>query len=126
MATFTNPYGPYWPLGQIAVAVPGTPEPLTQNLDDKGKSYTQTGSSEYAAQFNQIWLQAGSENTGNVYVVAQGGTKNDTNSIIFSLAPGQYVFIGNSSLNRNTFGLGDFLIDADTADNYVQATGVVA
>lgn len=125
MANYTMPYGPYWPLGQITVATPGTPVPMTQNLNAKGLSYTQTGGSEYAAAFNQIWVQAGTANTNNIYIVVQGGNKNDTNSIVFALAPGQYIFIGTSAQDRNTFGLGDFLIDADTANNFAQVTGIV-
>lgn len=126
MAQYTMPYGPYWPLGRITVATPGTPVPLTQNLNAAGLAYVPTGTSQYAAAFNQILVRAAVANTANIYIVVPGGSKNDTNSIIAFLQPGEFIYIGNSARNLNTFGLTDFLIDADTAANYAQVTGVVA
>lgn len=126
MANYTLPYGPFWPLGRLTVATPGVPVPMTQNLNAIGLTYTQGGTAQYAASFNQLWLRAAVGNTGNTYLVVQGGSKSDTNSIVIFLAPGEFIYIGDSANNRNTFGFNDFLVDADTAGNYLQATGVVA
>jgi len=126
MAQITAPFGPFWPLGRIVVAAPGTPVALTQNLSPKGQTYTPSGSSEYGASFHQYLLQAGTDNTGNVYLIYPGGSKNDTNTIILALIPGQFYALTTTDRNGNTFSLVDFLIDADTAAGYVQVTGVVA
>lgn len=126
MANITAPNGPFWPLGPITVATPGTPVPLTQNLNALGQSYTSTGSSAYAAAFNQWLLQAGAANTGNIYLIYPGGSKADPNTIILALIPGQFYALSTSARNGNVFGLNDFVIDADTANDFVQVTGLVA
>lgn len=126
MATITAPNGPFWPLGRITVATPGTPVSLTQNLSAAGKQYTSTGNSEYAAAFNKITCEAPSANTGNCYLMYPGFAKGDPNGIIRTVPSGTVVEVIASATSRNVFGFGDFLIDADTSNNYLQVTGFVA
>ena len=116
------PYGPFWPLGLITVASAGTPVALSVNI---GQYYTATGKSEYAACFSQIWVFASSGNTGNIYLVSPGGSKNNSGSIIWPLAPGQYIYVGGDFLARNTFDLNSFMIDADNGGATCQVTGYV-
>jgi hypothetical protein len=119
-------YGPFWPFGLITVSTPGTPVPLTQNFTSQQSAFTPTGKSEYAVTFNQFWVEASSTNTGNIYLVAPGGNKTITNSVLFVLTPGQYIFINVPAVNRNVLGINDMIIDADTAGNSCWITGMVA
>jgi hypothetical protein len=116
------PYGPFQPLGLITVTTPGTPIPIYQNI---GSYYTATGASAYAMSFNQVWIRATAANTGAIYLVAPGGSLNNTGSIIWYLNPGEYIFIGADALSRNTYALGDFLIDGATTGNSCTVTGIV-
>jgi hypothetical protein len=116
--------GPFYPFGAITVATPGTPVPLSQNFTTQQQAYLPTGNSEYALNFNQLYVYAPTSNTGNIYLVAQGGSKTITNSILFILPPGQFFFFGTAAPNRNVFGVLDIWVDADTASNTCQATGI--
>ncbi len=116
------PWGPFQPLGLITVAVAGVPVPLTQNI---GTYYSSTGKSEYSMNFNQIWIYASSGNTGNIYLVVPGGSANNSDSIIWQLAPGGFIFIGGDAPSRNTFDLNSFWIDSATGGNSAQITGYV-
>lgn len=117
-----TPYGPFQPLGLITVATPGTPVKLSTNIGDY---YTATGKSEYAMYFNQIWIKAASTNTGNIYLVLPGQPASNTDAIIWALGPGEFIFVGADSPSRNMYGLNSFMLDADTAANAAQVTGVV-
>ena len=114
------PYGPFQPLGLITVATPGTPVPLSQNI---GVYYSSVGKSEYALQFNQVLIQATLANTGNIVLVVPGGSINNTDSIIFTLGPGSYLFLGGDAPARNTFDLNSFWIDSNVGGSSAQVTG---
>jgi hypothetical protein len=116
------PYGPFQPLGTITVATAGTPVALNVNL---GQYYTQTGKSEYAMSWSQLWIRAASTNTGALYLVTPGQTATNTDSIIWYLLPGEYIFIGSDALSRNTYSFNDLMIDAATNGNSCIVTGVV-
>lgn len=116
------PYGPFWPLGLITVTTAGTPVHLDVNI---GNYYSATGKSEYGASFNQIWVYASTTNTGNIYLVSPGQNASNTGAIIWTLAPGGFIFIGADSPARNMYGLNSFDIDATTSGNSAQVTGVV-
>lgn len=116
------PYGPFQPLGLITVTTAGTPVPLTQNI---GTYYAAEGKSEYALQFNQIWIFAPATNTGALYLVLPGQPATNTDAIIWQLAPGTSIQIGSDSPARNVYGLNSFWLDAATSGNTAQVTGVV-
>jgi len=117
------PYGPFQPLGLITVATAGTPVPLTQNI---GVYYSDVGKSEYAISFQTIIFQAPSTNTGAIYIVVAGGSANNSDSIIYTLASGATWSFSADAQSKNRFGLQSFWIDAATSGNAVQVSVYMA
>ena len=135
-----NPQGPLWPLGNIAVATPGTPVRITSLVDPTAvnapESATSPTSDEYTRRAQQITFQGFKANTdglqpntGNVYIILKGGkgsnNRDDTGSIIWVLQPGQTWTLGSSALNRNVFSLYQFYIDADNAADGAQVSAII-
>ena len=135
-----NPQGPLWPLGNIAVATPGTPVRITSLVDPTAvnapESATSPTSDEYTRRAQQITFQGFKANTdglqpntGNVYIILKGGkgsnNRDDAGSIIWVLQPGQTWTLGSSALNRNVFSLYQFYIDADNAADGAQVSAII-
>jgi hypothetical protein len=137
-------HGPDWPLGSIAVAVPGTPVVITSLIDpsDVNEPDTPTpgtsGAGEYTIRAQQILFQgvksnAGSgtvNNTGNIYIVREGagggsGNRTDFGSIVAVIAPGQTFILGSAALNRNVYNPYRYFIDADNANDACQVTLII-
>jgi hypothetical protein len=123
--------GPDWPLGFVAVAVPGTPVNFMVNVDatsiNAPESATSSQAAEYTARAEEILVQAfkpaanGMQlNTGNIYVVRKGagggaGNRNDPGAMVTVLSPGQSLFLTAASMNRNVWSPYRYFIDADNA-----------
>jgi hypothetical protein len=134
-------YGPFWPLGLIAVPTPGTPVSIMSLVDAAGvnapESATSSTSAEYTERAQQIIFdafKAGAApprlgaNTGNIYIVAKSvgaGGVDDRGVIIKVLAPGQSYTLGSSALVRNGFGLYSIFIDADTVADACNVTAII-
>jgi hypothetical protein len=138
--------GPVWPLGQIAVATPGTQVSIMSLVDPSSVNAPETatpgtvGSDEYTCRAYAIIFmpfKAGSgtilaANTSNklVYVVRKptagnGGTA-DTGVVVIALRPGDPPFVlTGAALNRNMFNLYEFFIDADSAGDGMQVTALI-
>lgn len=122
---YGSPNGPFYPFGLITVAAAGTPVPLYQNFTAQQLLYLSTGTSEYSLRVNQLWVLATATNTGNIYLISPGGSKNVSNSILFVIPPGGSFFINVPAIARNTIGMNDLTIDADTGGNTVRITGMI-
>lgn len=134
-----NPQGPIWPLGNIAVPVPGTPVSI-MNLVDAAKTdapETASGatSAEYTPRCSALIFQgfkAGAApprlgaNTGVVYVVMKSvgvGGVGDVGTVIAALRATDPPFILTAAaLNRDVLSPYMFMIDADTANDGCQVT----
>lgn len=137
--------GPVWPLGNIAVATPGTPVNIMSlvdsgNVNDPGAA-TSTTSDEYAPRANAILFQAckagGSHglaiNTGLIYILKKGagsgtGNRDDLGSIIAAIPIGAATtfplsfLLQASPLNRNVLNPYEYFIDAENAADGCQVT----
>lgn len=119
-----NIYGPFWPLGLIAVPTPGTSVKINSLVDPTGV-YSSSGSSEYAAAAQKITFSCPITNAGQIYVVVRGGSKTDTGTILYILQPGSVLDIAAGSMNRSVIGIESLSVDADVAADAVQVTAVV-
>jgi len=137
-----SPQGPLWVLGLIAVATPGTPVSMMNNVDPARTNAPETGTSsltaEYTVRAQQIVIQgmksnAGTglvNNTGNIYVCVKGagggsGNRTDTGSIVLTIAPGLTGVIASAPLNRNVFSPYQLYIDADNAGDSAQVCLII-
>ena len=144
--------GPLWPLGNIAVATPGTPVSIMSLVDSTNANAPNTPSStpgnEYTERCYAIIFQpakAGgggnglANNAGNVYIIkkstASPGTQNraDQGAILFALS--QQGFAANmlpqpfvltaAALNLDVLSPYEYFIDADNAADGCQVTLVI-
>ena len=116
--------GPLYSLGNIVVAVPGTPVPLNQNVTtDTGFGTAATPSPMCA---NQIKFQALKTNAGQTYITLPGGTKATAAGIgIFhTLQPGETFILGLGNIS-NPYQLKQLQIDADNANDTVHVAVVI-
>ena len=130
-----------WPLGFIAVPTPGTPVRITSLVDPTDTAAPETptnlapGSTqlpEYTFSAQQLVFEGTKpgvshgtqQNTGNVYITL-GGNRDDTGSIIHTLAPGDTWTYGSAAMNRNVFNLYEFYLDADNANDGAIVTALV-
>lgn len=137
-----NPQGQFWPLGNIAVPAPGTPVAITSLIDaarvNAPESATSPTSREYTERCSALIFQpfkAGAApprlaaNTGVIYIVLKSvgaGGVNDVGTVIAALRPTDPpLIISAAALNRNSLGLYQFYIDADTAADGCQVTAVM-
>lgn len=143
--------GPDWPLGNIVVAVPGTPVNIMSLVDPAlgsapEKLLPSPLSGEYSIRCWKILFQpykvgagppAFALNTGNIYVVRAGvtpgvGNKTDTGAVIAILPPGALTtpppgFMLDMPANTfNTLNPYRYFIDADTAADACQVTLIIA
>lgn len=135
--------GPDWPLGAIAVPVPGTPVSIMSLVDATNVNAPETAPSsttpgtatgdEYTASCQQIMFQgfksnAGTgmvSNVGNIYIMRKGpGTSNRTDfgAMVAVLPPGQTLFIASAPRNRDQFSPYRYYVDADNANDAVLVT----
>lgn len=132
--------GPDWPLGNIAVPVPGTPVSIMSLVDstlkDAPENATASNTAEYTHRAQQIIFQAYKSggtrlavNTGLIYIVrkalAGAGGVADLGTIVAVLSAGQTFILGSAALSRNVYNLYRYLIDADTAGDACQVTAVM-
>lgn len=139
--------GPLWPLGNIPVPTPGTPVNIMSLVDATlrdapetlNPSATGVPGAEYTNRAYAIIFQgfkAGAAppklaaNTGVVYVVKKNlsgaGGQGDVGTVIAAIRATDPPFILYSApLNRNSFNLYEFFIDADTANDGCQVTAVI-
>lgn len=137
--------GPDWPLGFIAVPVPGTPVAIMSVVDPSSANKPETAagpgpstSDEYTTRCQQILFSAFKpgaappklvNNTGNIYVVrkfvAPGGGIGDTGIVVQTLTPGQTFVLASAPLNRDVFSPYRYFIDADTANDGAMVTLLV-
>jgi hypothetical protein len=125
ISAFTSAVSGLWPWGVITIVTPGTPVAANINIG----AQTATATSHPTNSVRQVLLQAGSSNTGLIYllrkVVGATITKANTNFIVCVVWPGQSIWVPgypiNSSVNPD-----DYLIDGDTAGNSVILTGYYA
>ena len=135
-----NPRGPFWPLGFIACATPGTKVNFMSlvdpnNYNNPNTRVTPSSSAnpgltyaEYTVTAQQIYVQGvkpgashgWQNNTGNAYVLVapQGsgaGNRDDTGVLVVSVAPGVLTPIVSAPLNLNTFSPYMLWMDADNA-----------
>ena len=140
-----DPRGPDWPLGNIVVPTPGTPVNIMSIVDPTNAndpatlapSATGVTKMEYTPKFQQIIFQgfkAGANglivNTGNVYIVrkpigAGSGGHNDLGCIVFCVTPGQTFVLAGSYMSGDMWSPYRYSIDADTANDACQVTGIV-
>ena len=135
-------YGPDWPLGFLNVTSPGTPVGFMSLVDPNSynapENPTSTLSDEYVSRAEEIMVQAlkpgngghGTQNnTGNIYICRKGnsgtGNRDDSGSIVATLAPGQTMFFSASPLNRNVWNPYRYYVDADNAGDGAFVTLIV-
>jgi hypothetical protein len=141
--------GPVWPLGNIIVPTPGVPVSIMSLVDAAFVNAPETptpgtsGANEYASRAMTIdfypFKATGSAspkltaNSGVVYIVrkptgAPGtGVINDVGVIVAALRSTDAPFrIPFNALDRNTYNLYEFYIDADTANDGCQVTAYIA
>lgn len=132
--------GPDWPLGSIAVAVPGTPVSIMSLVDpslvnDPANPVPAVPSNsnavaQYTPRANQIMIQGMKpgavhglqNNSGNLYIVRKGGSRDDTGTIIATVPAGQTVFLGTSAMVRDVWSPYRYYLDADNAGDCGQVT----
>lgn len=136
-----NPSGPIWPLGSIVVAVPSTPVGFMSLVDPNnyqapGTIPTAAHAQQYTVRAQQILIQAlkagashgTQDNTGNIYICMYGarvggsGNRDDLGSVLFTLEPGQTLFLASAPMNRNIYSPYDLYVDADNANDSAQVT----
>jgi len=139
------PYGPLWPLGNIANVTPGTPVNLMSLVDPNSVNAPQTatpgtaGANEFTVRCNQIVVQGMksnggnglTNNTGNVYVIlkatASPGTNNrsDLGSIVLTVGSGLTGVIAAPAQETLKFSPYQLWIDADNAGDGAQVTIII-
>lgn len=143
--------GPIWPLGNVIVAVAGTPVRITSLVDSAAANAPETAvggptvsgsggvGDEYTTRAQQIIFQgvkagaappALTNNAGLIYILkraAAGGTgnKTDLGTVIAVIAPGGTFTLGSAALNRNVFNPYEYFVDADTSGDACQVTLVI-
>ena len=135
MSVLQDPQGPDWPLGNIVVVAPGTPVSIMSLVDPSSFAdpSTATGSvagvPEYTRRCQQIIFQGVKDavsglqnNTGNVYIVRKGGSKDDAGSIVMVLQAGQTFFLASAPAVKDVFSPYRYYIDADNAADGAQVT----
>ncbi len=136
MAVLADVHGPDFPLGLIVVPAAGTPVDITSLIDPTGKNNPNAGNLtgtvyEYGTiRFQQIMFQGFKAaahglqlNTGNVYIVRQGGDHDDYGTIVAVLQPGQTLFLASAPSVRNVFSPYRYLLDSDQNDDGALVTG---
>jgi hypothetical protein len=136
-------HGPDWPLGNIVVAVAGTPVNIMSLVDSTSVNAPENASSsqtaEYTVRAQQIIFQALkagagppalTNNTGLLYIIRKGagvgtGNKTDLGTIIKVLAPGETWVLGSAALNRNVYDPYRYYVDADTAGDAALVTLII-
>lgn len=119
-----NSTGPVYPFGKSIVAVSGTPVALSSAGTVPLTTGFGTSASKSPIVCNQIVFQANPSNTGNVYVLLNGGDKTKPNSWLAILQPGQSFTLGNGSLT-NTYNPQLIQVDADTSADWLIAFGII-
>ena len=145
-----NSQGPFWPLGALTVATPGTKVNFMALVDPNNYNNPNTQVTpssranpgltykEYTARAQQILIQGikpGAShgwqiNTGNVYVLCapQGtgaGNRDDTGCLVKIIYPGQDVYLASSAMDRNVFSPYFLWIDADNAGDGASVTLII-
>jgi hypothetical protein len=126
----------------ITVVTPGTPVSIMSLVDatsiNAPNTATTTAALEYSPSVQQIFFLAvkpgashGTQsNTGNIYIVRKGiqgvGNRDDYGSMVFSLGPGQNLFLSSAPLERNKFSPYRYFIDADNAGDSALVTLLIA
>jgi hypothetical protein len=133
MSVLYDRQGPDWPLGLIAVAAPGTPVGI-MSLVDPGSladpsTPTAAGVPEYSARCQQIMFQGVKAaahglqvNTGNVYIVRKGGSRDDSGTIVAMLQPGQTIWMASAPAVLDVFSPYRYYVDADNAGDSALVT----
>lgn len=141
-----DPQGPIWPLGNIVVPTPGTYVSIMSLVDAAFANAPETptpgttGAGEYTRRAMTVVFQgfkAGAAppklaaNSGVVYVVRKpisgSGAPNDVGVVIAAIRASDPPFVlPFSALDRNTYNLYEFYIDADTANDGAQVTAFIA
>lgn len=144
--------GPDWPLGFIAVVTPGVPVNIMSVVDSAGVNNPNAPQPplpvggiitlpakvySYTVRCQQIIFQAlkpgaahGTQgNTGNVYITRKGvqgaGNRDDTGSIVATLATGGTFTLASAPVNNNVFSPYRYSVDADNANDGVFVTLVI-
>ena len=143
--------GPVWPLGNVVVAVAGTPVRITNLVDSAAANAPETAvggptvsgtagvGDEYTSRAQQIIFQAYkagvgppalANNTGLLYILKKGagggtGNKTDLGTIIAVLSPGQTFTLGSAAFSRNVFNIYEYFVDADTNGDACQVTAII-
>lgn len=132
--------GPDVPLGFIEVLVPGTPVQITSVIDPTGAlspdvSNRSGGPLYPPLRFQQLVFRgmkpnatpdaAGfKDNTGNVYIVRQGGSINHSGLIVAIIKPGETLFLSGAPRVGDTYNPYRYYVDAENAGDGVLAVGI--
>jgi hypothetical protein len=126
ITAFTSPVSGLWPLGKISVGTPGTAVALNTNV---GAQTNGTPTTRPSGNVNQLILMAPATNTALVYLIRKVNgltvSKANTNFIVAILGPGQTVSLPATQMVGTAINLDDYVVDADTAANFVIPTAVV-
>lgn len=126
MTVAKNRFGGPWPLGFIAVTVPGTPVCINSLVDPSGIFTSTSTTTEYSDAVAKIEFTAPATNAGPIYIVTKGGSKSDTGSILATLTPGSPTYVVPSVPNNmNTLGIEQYYVDADNPNDGAQVTAFV-
>lgn len=122
---FTGSTSPLWPLGKITVAASGTAVALNTNVG----AQTQTSTSAPTRAVRQLILTAPAGNTGLTYLLLQpaggGASKTTTNFVVAALNPGETRYLPEGLFGVN-IDIDSYVVDADTTNNVLYASAVVA
>ncbi len=143
MAALQDYYGPDWPLGFIQVVTPGTivnlmslVDPNNVNDPNVSNRTPAAGVREYTANAHQIIFQGYQPNSlvygggmitnaGNVYIVREGGTRNDASHIIGVIPPGGSFSLPIGALVSNGLSPYRYYLDADVAGDGAIVTLII-
>jgi len=129
--------GPDICLGCATVVTPGTPVQFTFAIDPTGLLYAPEVSNRSSGKlfpplrFQQIILQAMipdthgmKDNTGNVYIVRRGGSRDDPGLMVMVIKKGVTVFLASAPRIGDTFNPYRYWVDADNAGDGLLITGL--
>lgn len=140
-------HGPDWPLGFIEVITPGLPVGIMSLVDPAGINDPSTPTplagvlpahlKLFTVRAQQVWFQARKPNThgtkqnsGNIYIVREpdgsgDGNRDDTGVILYTLEPGQTLFLASAPVNNDVYSPYRYRIDADVSGDGAFVTLII-
>jgi hypothetical protein len=118
------------PLGKLTVAAPGTTIGFTANCQTfYGKTFYNTSpqgtNGPEDAWANKILIFVNPSNAGLVYIGYAGMDKSTGKGVIAALQKGNPVFELSDQEGSNKYRVGDIVVDADNANDWIIASAKI-